>query len=157
MSNLNKVTQQRIDDLTNALMYELAGFQIDRKEIKITMVGTVDLPLFRIRFRFLTPEDLRDDDGYEVILLSHVDEIKFDSIFWPMVRKGYLHYLRKRIPNMAFINFLERKDLWRSLLEAVMEETRYTNPYKYACCKRLYKQPIWEILSENKAAFDWLV
>ena len=153
---MNRVTKERISLINARVKSELIAFQINPKEIKETVDGCLDLPLFSIRFRFVIAPDPRDDLGFdEVILIPEVEDIDSMKIFWALYKKGYMHYLRKRISFPAYTHFLERKDLWQNILKAVIEEDK--SPYKIYYCKALLKLPLLQILSEDHAAFDWLL
>jgi len=153
----NQVTKDRVASITQSIISELVAFQIERKEIKKTFFGVVDVPLFRLRFRMIAEEDIRDDVGYEVVRIQQPEDVTFDLIFWPIARKGYLCYIRNRLPVTMFQILLQHKDLWQTILKASMEEAKGVNPFKYNYIKLLIKKPLYEILSTNPAAFDWII
>lgn len=155
---MNKITQERIVKCTEKLIYELIGCQINSKLIKQDIdSGIVDIPLFSIRYRFLVAEDIREDVGWEVILIPSEDDITFDKVFWILVKKGYFHYLRTHLSSHTFIHFLEIRDLWKQAILIAIEDLDGKNKYKLTLLKSwLKKQPLF-ILQEYPAAFDWIL
>ena len=76
-------------------------------------------------------------------------------MFFPMVRRGYICYIRNRTTLPTFLKFMELRDNWRKILEVAIEES--TSDFKTKYCKSLLKKPLYEILSLNIGTFDWIL
>lgn len=146
----------RIVELEHLIRQELQGFQLAR-EMKETVFGAIDLPVFKLRFRVNEGNPV-EDQGWRVVIIPNKDKLDSEQLFIILAEQGYIHYLRHRVSSYYFLSTLERKERWRKLLQYVIESEKEdkVSPYKIKYCKELLKKPLTMLLFENSGVFDWL-
>lgn len=157
MSNPSKITRQRLEGLIKAVRHELSAFQLGMFT-KEPIFGVVDVPLFGLRFKFITNPVDRDAD-YTIINIVKEEDVNTEQILLALASNGYLRWLRMQISTHAYLKILTKKDRWKLIIETALEKAKADKRGDYLTniVKDLKSKPLMQIYHEDPEVFDWLL
>lgn len=152
-----KITKKdEITELVNVVKYELSGFQVSRF-CKETEYGSLDLPIFGIRFKFLPGIQL-SDDSFRIIKIESEEEFDKEDLFLELVSSGYLFWLRNQAQSFNITNILSYNQRWVLILKAARARAIENHKGKFFIdyIDKLLWTPFSQ-LSQHVEIFDWIL